>query len=483
MKFKHVVLFGVVASIMSYLNSVAETEEGNRQEKILDELQELLDVDMNELKVDQKTDKRIEKLEEVKSAIEDATDNIINELNSIIDSLTDITEHAVDAFINDEEEIIEESSAVVILDDEEETPTSTIEVPVDVFEELVTNLENVIEEETQETPVVEEVVRVFAGEDLEAHTLDEEGSFEYIPEIIPVVLEEPKVVEVSADIFDELVNDIENAIQGLDEEVEVEENNINEEEYRDDLINDLESLLASIEAHEEEHQEEVTEDELASFTEEDFLQQIEETINQAILAAELCESITEEEVVETKEVVREEIDEIFSEILEQEGINLEEPEVIQEEILEEAVIEKTEEEIKEEYLEELTEELKVELEREEAKELDIYAQINELYPYLSRGFVRAVYDLKEIIANEYPVDHNVIILHRLVFTDLEDLRQFAEIVLNHDYRVNVDETKMIVDIFKEFRNTDGKILTNIFEIANQAKLLNGEYDGYRVEVE
>ena len=70
MKFKHVVLFGVVASIMSYLNSVAETEEGNRQEKILDELQELLDVDMNELKVDQKTDKRIEKLEEVCKSFE-----------------------------------------------------------------------------------------------------------------------------------------------------------------------------------------------------------------------------------------------------------------------------------------------------------------------------------------------------------------------------------------------------------------------------
>ena len=35
---------------------------------------------------------------------------------------------------------------------------------------------------------------------------------------------------------------------------------------------------------------------------------------------------------------------------------------------------------------------------------------------------------------------------------------------------------------KEFVNTDGKILTNIFEIANQARLLHGEYEGYRVDV-
>ena len=77
----------------------------------------------------------------------------------------------------------------------------------------------------------------------------------------------------------------------------------------------------------------------------------------------------------------------------------------------------------------------------------------------------------------------VIVLHRLSFSDLKDLYLFTDIVINHDYRVNVDEKKMIVDILKEFRNTDGKILTNIFEVANQAKVLNGEYEGYHIEVE
>ena len=46
--------------------------------------------------------------------------------------------------------------------------------------------------------------------------------------------------------------------------------------------------------------------------------------------------------------------------------------------------------------------------------------------------------------------------------------------------VNADEDKMIVDVFKEYINTDGKIITSIFDVSNQAALLGGEYDGYRV---
>ena len=39
---------------------------------------------------------------------------------------------------------------------------------------------------------------------------------------------------------------------------------------------------------------------------------------------------------------------------------------------------------------------------------------------------------------------------------------------------------MIVDIFKKFTNGDGKILNNIFEIANQGYVLDGTYEGYNV---
>lgn len=172
-----------------------------------------------------------------------------------------------------------------------------------------------------------------------------------------------------------------------------------------------------------------------------------------------------------------EIDDIFNEIInkdEDENIFFNEEE------------EKHEDDI---YVSSLINDLKAQLLKEEeekekqlAKRNEIYMQINKMYPYLSQAFIRSVYDMKDSIAIEYPRE-NVVILHRLVFETLDELQQFVEIVLGHDYNVNVDESRKIVDVFKEHYNTDGKIITNIFEIANQAKLLNGNYEGYHVIVE
>ena len=110
----------------------------------------------------------------------------------------------------------------------------------------------------------------------------------------------------------------------------------------------------------------------------------------------------------------------------------------------------------------------------------VYDRIHKTYPYLSSGFIRSVFDLKESIAMEYPLNVKIIILHRCVFKDVENLRQFVEITLNHGYSINANEEKLIVDVFREYTNTDGKIITSIFEVANQSALLNGAYDGYRV---
>ena len=110
----------------------------------------------------------------------------------------------------------------------------------------------------------------------------------------------------------------------------------------------------------------------------------------------------------------------------------------------------------------------------------VFDRIHKTYPYLSSGFVRSVYELKDSIASEYPFNVKIIVLHRVVFKEVEYLRQFVEIALNHDFSINADEEKMIVDVFKEYINTDGKIITSIFDVSNQAALLGGEYDGYRV---
>ena len=141
----------------------------------------------------------------------------------------------------------------------------------------------------------------------------------------------------------------------------------------------------------------------------------------------------------------------------------------------------------EEYVSDLIDNLKEKMikEDEQRKQAEdefnqVYDKIHSTYPYLSSDFIKIVYDLKDSIADEYPLGISIIVLHRIVFKDLDNLRQFVEIALNHDYSINADENKMIVDIFKEYVNTDGKIITSIFEVANQSALLNGEYDGYRV---
>ena len=110
----------------------------------------------------------------------------------------------------------------------------------------------------------------------------------------------------------------------------------------------------------------------------------------------------------------------------------------------------------------------------------VFDSLRAMFPYLKEAFIRTVYDLKDNIANEYPFNKRMILLHRLVFKDVEKLRSFVEIMLDHAYQVNVDEKQMIVDVFKEMVNSDGLILSNIFEIANQAAFLDGEFEGYRV---
>lgn len=120
---------------------------------------------------------------------------------------------------------------------------------------------------------------------------------------------------------------------------------------------------------------------------------------------------------------------------------------------------------------------------EEEQFRQVYDRIHKIYPYLSNAFIRTVYDLKDSLAREYPINEKLIVLHRCIFNDVESLRQFVEIALSHNFSINADEEKLMVDVIKEYFNTDGKIITSIFEVANQSALLGGTYDGYRVMLE
>lgn len=222
----------------------------------------------------------------------------------------------------------------------------------------------------------------------------------------------------------------------------------------------------------------VVEDDVANFSKDDaFLVEIRKNVT-----SDDTKDITP---IEHSDVDTAQIDSIFSEIVNHE--NAPSKETVKEEVKQEPA-----KEVKQtqSYVSSLIDDLKKQLEREEAakevkedKNKEIYDRISNIYPYLPQGFLRSVYELKESLAAEYPTDVKVIVLHRIKFKDVENLRKFVEIGINHGYTINADENKMIVDIFKEFVNSDGKILTNIYDVANQGYLLKGDYEGYNVIVE
>ena len=139
--------------------------------------------------------------------------------------------------------------------------------------------------------------------------------------------------------------------------------------------------------------------------------------------------------------------------------------------------------ISEELIARLRKRMIEEDEQKKQKEEDFKAiseKISKAYPYLKNDFIKAVFNLKDPIADEYPLGVGIIILHRITFSDVEHMRQFVEIALNQGYSINADEKKMIVDVFKQYINEDGTIISSIFEVANQCVLLQGRYEGYRI---
>ena len=117
------------------------------------------------------------------------------------------------------------------------------------------------------------------------------------------------------------------------------------------------------------------------------------------------------------------------------------------------------------------------------KENDYYRlikTISKTYKELPMDFIKEVLTYKDEIDKEYAINVPVVLLHRISFKDVENLRRFTEIMIGHKFFVNVDESKRIVDVFKQIVNTSGKIITLICEVANQAKFVGGNYEGYRV---
>ena len=119
----------------------------------------------------------------------------------------------------------------------------------------------------------------------------------------------------------------------------------------------------------------------------------------------------------------------------------------------------------------------------EGKEEEVSEEVKEIaaiYPYLSLSFITEQFARNDAFNAEYPEDTLVAISHKARFSHLEEKEQFLEIAKENGYDVEELNAKEIV-VAKKLYSTDGAILSDIYNVANQVNCLNGTYEGYKID--
>lgn len=453
---KNVVLLGFVNRAIEYLNEHLD-EDG------VASLVKLKEIDLGSMK------KKLD--EEFNSSLEP--------LRATIDALMNSGSEAFDRFVNEEKHEEENLSIEfdrifdVNLDDDEAAEDKEeledllsyydLDGKIEVDEKTLDEEEDKADENEPEISVVSEA------------NPEEEASFELDEE-------EEKLLQLIARNVNRKDGQDDDAMSGANQDLDsifselvaAEDKPVKQEEEKPSLINQIQEFV------------QIPEEEKVKFIENPLVDAAFESEEEKEAEEEIAEAAEEEkaEPVYPEQVDKDDIIRLIKDIQPMSDVyynRIESP------LAEKAAPVKEEKAPNGQYVSSLIDDLKNQLDEEEEKKRaieenyrQIYERIHNSYPYLSDAFIRNVYDLKESIAKEYPLDVKIIILHRSHFNDVENLRQYVEIALKHGYTINADEKQMIVDAFKQYNNTDGKIITSIFEVANQSALLEGDYEGYRV---
>ena len=106
-------------------------------------------------------------------------------------------------------------------------------------------------------------------------------------------------------------------------------------------------------------------------------------------------------------------------------------------------------------------------------------EIQKMYPELSLNFINNTFEQNDKFNEEYV--GNIKVEHHISFQDESDLNIFIDVCKDNKYEVEKDGTS--VKVISKFTNEKGSIMSDIFNVANQSLLLNGQYLGYKIEVE
>lgn len=131
--------------------------------------------------------------------------------------------------------------------------------------------------------------------------------------------------------------------------------------------------------------------------------------------------------------------------------------------------------------EETSETAEVNEETETAEVPEEIKEICGIYPYLKADFVQKVFERNEDLNQKYPEDTLITIYHKAEFESAEALKEYEEILQKNGYQINVLDEKT-VEVFKKMFIENGRIISDIYNVANQAACLNGKYKGFKVTV-
>ncbi len=119
--------------------------------------------------------------------------------------------------------------------------------------------------------------------------------------------------------------------------------------------------------------------------------------------------------------------------------------------------------------------------KEEVEEVsDEVKEVASIYPYLSTSFVAEQFARNDVFNEKYPEDTLVTISHKARFSHLDEKEQFCSIAKENEYEVE-ELTEKEVLVKKKMYSTDGAILSDIYNVANQVNCLNGTYEGYQID--
>ena len=107
-------------------------------------------------------------------------------------------------------------------------------------------------------------------------------------------------------------------------------------------------------------------------------------------------------------------------------------------------------------------------------------EVAKLYPYLDKHFIAEQFARNEAFTKQYPEDTLITIAHKAKFADARVLADYAKIAEDNGYSSEaLDETENVIT--KKMFVTDGSILSDIYNVANQVACLGGTYEGYKID--